>query len=48
VSFNKLGEIEAKNLVPILRKENLDFILAFGNLNVKQVEEIILKASLDQ
>jgi hypothetical protein len=43
-----LGEIEANKLIPILRKENMDFSLVFKRLNNKQIEAIIEKASLDQ
>jgi len=43
-----LGEIEATQLIPSLRKENMDFSLAFKKLKAKQVEGIIKKASLEQ
>ncbi|EAS05901.2 helicase carboxy-terminal domain protein (macronuclear) [Tetrahymena thermophila SB210] len=48
VSFNNLGEFEATKLISNLRKENIDFSLAFKHLNIKQVYKIIKQASLDQ
>ena len=43
-----MGEIEATQLISSLRKENIDFSLAFKKLKAKQVEGIIKKASLEQ
>jgi preprotein translocase subunit SecA len=48
VSFDNLGESEAEKLIKVLRKENIDFGLVFKNLDYRQVEGIIAKASIDQ
>ena len=48
VSFRELSPPVATNLIPILRKANLNFTLEFNNLKVRHLESVIAKASLAQ
>jgi hypothetical protein len=48
VSFTNLGETEATKLIPNIRKENIDFSLAFGHLDAVALKKIIKVASMGQ
>jgi len=48
ISFSKLSSAFTQKLIPILRKNFLDFTLGFENLNATQLEDVIKKASFEQ